>query len=142
MKRELTHFLSLFQDRANAPGSPPSSPSKKSALSRVTPFFGDIHHIRVKESELDSSLDWITETMARLFIHSRLYQCSRFFGEDLGDLERCPGGCELSKSVTTGRRLVRKRVRKKRISASNRPPVMVGMSRRNSVYARAKSVVH
>ena len=43
----------------------------KLEVSRLDTFFGDIHHIRVNEYELEDNIDWITECMARLFIHSR-----------------------------------------------------------------------
>ncbi len=63
------------------------------------------------ESELGENADWIMECMARLFIHSRLYQCSRFYGggDALAALERCPGGCELNKRRRRTKRLVRGR---------------------------------
>ena len=46
-------------------------------LSKLSDFFGDVHHIKLKESDLEEEIDWVTECLARLFIHSRLYQCSR-----------------------------------------------------------------
>eukprot|EP00095_Tigriopus_kingsejongensis_P001752 snap_masked-scaffold183_size276960-processed-gene-0.6 protein:Tk01752 transcript:snap_masked-scaffold183_size276960-processed-gene-0.6-mRNA-1 annotation:"---NA---" len=76
-------------------------------LNRINHLFGDIHHIKIVESELGDNIEWITECMARLFIHARLYQCSRFYGEGLHKLERCPGGCELKKIRSRKRGLVR-----------------------------------
>ena len=43
------------------------------------------------EAELAEEAEWITECMARLFIHSRLFQCSRFYGDGLSALDKCPG---------------------------------------------------
>ena len=43
------------------------------------------------EGELADEAEWITECMARLFIHSRLFQCSRFYGDGLSALDKCPG---------------------------------------------------
>ena len=43
------------------------------------------------ESELADEAEWITECMARLFIHSRLFQCSRFYGDGISALDKCPG---------------------------------------------------
>ena len=43
------------------------------------------------ESELAEEAEWVTECMARLFIHSRLFQCSRFYGDGIAALDKCPG---------------------------------------------------
>ena len=43
------------------------------------------------ESELAEEAEWVTECMARLFIHSRLFQCSRFYGDGVAALDKCPG---------------------------------------------------
>ena len=47
--------------------------------------------LKVFESELSDEAEWITECMARLFIHSQLFQCSRFYGDGLAALDKCPG---------------------------------------------------
>ncbi len=52
-------------------------PEFESALSHLSKFFSDVHHIQVSEDSLEEEVDWITECLARLYIHSRLYQCSR-----------------------------------------------------------------
>ena len=36
--------------------------------------FGDIHHITMPRDELQMDPDWIHGCLAKLFIHSRLYQ--------------------------------------------------------------------
>ena len=46
---------------------------------------------QVLESELADEAEWVTECMARLFIHSRLFQCSRFYGDGIAALDKCPG---------------------------------------------------
>jgi len=58
-----------------------------SKIARLSSIFGEVHHIKLEEGELreeaelgggvTAGLDWVTETLARLFIHSRLYQCTR-----------------------------------------------------------------
>ena len=48
--------------------------------------FGDVHHIRIAEGDVGDSVEWITECLARLFIHSRLYQCSRYGKLSITDL--------------------------------------------------------
>ena len=53
----------------------------ESKISRLGTLFGYVHHIRLPETHLADSVDWITECLARLFIHARLYQCQRFYGQ-------------------------------------------------------------
>ena len=62
-------------------------------------IFGDVHHIEIAKTSLDSQSTWawLNECLARLFIHSRLYQCSRFYGKRIYLEDICPGGCELRK---------------------------------------------
>ena len=62
-------------------------------------IFGDVHHIEIAKTALDSqsTWTWLNECLARLFIHSRLYQCSRFYGKRIYLEDICPGGCELRK---------------------------------------------
>ena len=81
-------------------------------LSRLHDLFGDVHHIKLWEKDLADNADWITECMARLFIHSRLYHCSRFYGDGVLDaaVDKCPGGCELNKT-RKARRLRRRKAR-------------------------------
>ncbi|TRY61785.1 hypothetical protein TCAL_01456 [Tigriopus californicus] len=78
-------------------------------LRRIHAYFGDVHHIRIAEDELDDHMDWIAECLGRLYIHARLFQCSRVYGDGLSSLDRCPGGCELNKRRTrSSQRLFRK----------------------------------
>ena len=58
-----------------------------------------MHHIEIAKTSLDSQSTWawLNECLARLFIHSRLYQCSRFYGKRIYLEDICPGGCELRK---------------------------------------------
>ena len=46
---------------------------------------------QVLESDLADEAEWVTECMARLFIHSRLFQCARFYGDGIAALDKCPG---------------------------------------------------
>ena len=66
------------------------------------------------ESELLE--EWLLETLARLFLHTRIYQCSRFFGADVIKTMhlRCPGGCGLRKSKLISAKRLRKKGKKKR----------------------------
>ena len=58
-------------------------------------LFGEVLTISLKETQVADNLSWINECMARLFVHSRIYQCSRFFGADVMKTMTvtCPGGC-------------------------------------------------
>ena len=58
-----------------------------------------MHHIEIAKTSLNSQSTWawLSECLARLFIHSRLYQCSRFYGKRIYLEDICPGGCELRK---------------------------------------------
>ena len=68
-------------------------------LDQLNGIFGDVHHIEIAKTSLDSQSTWawLNECLARLFIHSRLYQCSRFYGKRIYLEDICPGGCELRK---------------------------------------------
>lgn len=103
------------------------NPEFSTKLSRLDLVFGEVHHIRIPEGRLEDSAEWITECLARLFIHARLYQCARFYGHGLTTaLERCPGGCGLAKVPRrASQRMVRKRAKRKR---------------KQSVYVRSKTV--
>ena len=95
-------------------------------LDELNSLFGDVHHIEVNKSslELQSTWDWLNECLARLFIHSRLYQCSRFYGKCINLEEICPGGCELRKKSKTVKQKVRKRFK----SVSKKASVIRAMS--------------
>ena len=69
-------------------------------FSKLQNLFGDVLSIQIEEDQFSDNLDWLNETMARLYFHSRIYQCSRFFGADVIKTMhfRCPGGCGLRKS--------------------------------------------
>ena len=71
----------------------------QSKLDQLNGLFGDVHHIEIDQNSLKdpSTWEWLNECMARLFIHSRLYQCSRFYGKRIYLENKCPGGCELRK---------------------------------------------
>ena len=92
-------------------------------LAQLRLLFGDVHHIVIPESKLLDSSDWITDCLARLFVHSRVYHCGLFYGWDglvQAGLERCPGGCGLRRKPTKEKKLTRKKVRKKK-STEARP---------------------
>ena len=66
-------------------------------LNQLYNRFGDIHPVEMTRGGLEAMLqepDWIHGCLARLFVHSRLYQCSRFIGNRREPV--CPGRCELS----------------------------------------------
>ena len=77
------------------------------------------------ESELLE--EWLLETLARLFLHTRIYQCSRFFGADVIKTMhlRCPGGCGLRKSKLISAKRLRKKGKKKR---SKQKPIITPSS--------------
>ena len=64
--------------------------------------------------------DWILESMARLFLHSRILQCSRFFGADVIKTMHfrgcpCPGSCGLTKEqMRKSQKILRKKAKKRR----------------------------
>ena len=90
-------------------------------LEKVCKFFGDVHHIKIFEDTLDDQLDWIDECLARLFIHSRIFLCSRFFGNVLIRFEKCPGGCGLRKRKNRTK-LSRQRAKMNRFKSLYRRP--------------------
>ena len=98
----------------------------QSKLDQLNSLFGDVHHIEVNKSslELQSTWDWLNECLARLFIHSRLYQCSRFYGKRINLEEICPGGCELRKR----RKIGKQKVRRKFKSLSKKASIIRAMS--------------
>ena len=73
-------------------------------MAQVQALFGDVYKIQMREHQLIDNLDWLNETVARLFVHARVYQCPRFHGPDvikhshLRDSWSCPGGCGLRKA--------------------------------------------
>ena len=71
---------------------------------------------------LESDEDWLLESMARLFLHARIYQCSRFFGADVIKTMhlKCPGGCGLRKSKGRSKKIMRKNVKRKRSKISSK----------------------
>lgn len=87
-------------------------------LEQLGHLFGDVHQIPIKESELKD--DWILESMARLFLHSRILQCSRFFGADVIKTMHfrgcpCPGSCGLTKEqMRKSQKILRKKAKKRR----------------------------
>ena len=73
------------------------SPEYTDLLHKVCSNFKDVHHIKVFDESLGDQVDWIDECIARLFVHSRIFQCSRFYGNVSSRTEKCPGGCGLRK---------------------------------------------
>lgn len=63
------------------------------SLAMLIARFGDVHRVRIPDHTLYQNLDWLHQSLAKLFIHSRIFQCSRFF--DCQVFDDCPGGCEL-----------------------------------------------
>ena len=92
-------------------------------------IFGDVHHIEIAKTALDSESTWawLNECLARLFIHSRLYQCSRFYGKRIYLEDICPGGCELRK-----RRKRNLKLKKKFRTISKKASMIRAMSVRES----------
>lgn len=72
-------------------------------MDQVNALFGDVYRMDMKENQLIDNLDWLNETVARLFVHARVYQCPRFHGPDvlqhLKDPWSCPGGCGLRRKA-------------------------------------------
>ena len=68
-------------------------------LNYLKSLFGEVHIISIKENTVSGNFGWINESMARLFVHSRIYQCSRYYGSDVIKTMtvECPGGCGLRK---------------------------------------------
>ena len=109
----------------------------QSKLDQLNNLFGDVHHIQLKKSILEletyshrfqSTLDWINECLARLFIHSRLYQCSRFYGKRINLEEICPGGCELRKWRRRSGMITRQKVKRKFKSAYKKASIIKALS--------------
>lgn len=79
------------------------SPSRSNAYSRkmeqLRSLFGEVLTIQLGENEVFDQMDWVHECLARLFLHTRIYQCARFFGSDVIPTMhlKCPGGCGLRK---------------------------------------------
>ena len=125
-------------------------PEYTQRLKQFRQLFGDVHQIGVFEDRLSRDSDWILECMARLFVHSRLFQCPRFYGgaavRNLHGADKCPGGCELRKRRPRDRKFAGRRKVK---SASMRdhhhgdnPTIMTTAGWSNyqkSVYGRAKT---
>ena len=82
-------------------------------MDQLNNLFRDVHHIEINKSslELPSTWDWLNECLARLFIHSRLYQCSRFYGKRINLEKKCPGGCELRKKPKISKQKIRRKFR-------------------------------
>ena len=89
-------LVNSFQDE--------SSSKYLKRMAQVQALFGDVYKIQMREHQLIDNLDWLNETVARLFVHARVYQCPRFHGPDviknshLRDSWSCPGGCGLRKA--------------------------------------------
>lgn len=95
-------------------------------LSQLRGLYGDVLHVSIVEEELNDNLDWLHECMARLFLHARIYQCSRFFGADVIKTmqARCPGGCGLRKAKGQPKKMKRQKaaLKKRRRSRLNSSP--------------------
>ena len=74
------------------------SPEYTALVNKFNRFFSDVHRIELLEESLNMQVDWIDECIARLFIHSRIFQCSKFYGPVMSR-EECPGGCGLRKHL-------------------------------------------
>ena len=124
-------------------------PEYTQRLNQFRQLFGDVHQIGVFEDRLSRDSDWILECMARLFVHSRLFQCPRFYGEgvarNLHGPDRCPGGCELRKRRPrdrkfAGRRKVKGSSIKENGDHGGTVMTTAGWSNyQKSVYGRAKT---
>lgn len=81
-------------------------------------LFGEVLTISIKETHVLDNLKWINECMARFFVHSRIYQCSRFFGADVIKTMtiQCPGGCGLRRHKKITWKHSRKKIAKRRRS--------------------------
>ena len=64
-------FDYIFQDPENS-----SQSDYNLLLDQLYNRFGDIHSIRMSREELQMDPDWIHGCLAKLFVHSRLYQVS------------------------------------------------------------------
>ena len=87
-------------------------------LNYLKSLFGEVHIISIKENTVSGNFGWINESMARLFVHSRIYQCSRFFGADVMKTMtiECPGGCGLRKHKKITWKHSRRKIAKRRRS--------------------------
>jgi len=84
-------------------------------------LFGEVLTISLKETQVADNMSWINECMARLFVHSRIYQCSRFFGADVMKTMTvtCPGGCGVRRHKKITWKHSRKKIARRR--RSNKP---------------------
>ena len=84
-------------------------------------LFGEVLTVSLKETQVADNLSWINECMARLFVHSRIYQCSRFFGADVMKTMTvtCPGGCGVRRHKKITWKHSRKKIARRR--RSNKP---------------------
>lgn len=87
-------------------------------LNYLQSLFGEVLIISMKEDNVLDNVSWINECMARLFVHSRIYQCSRFFGADVMKTMtiECPGGCGLRKHKKITWKHSRRKIAKRRRS--------------------------
>ena len=82
-------IVELFKEEdefhISTPQNEPPSEEYLKLQTQLTQLFGEVHLISMKESEMleDWLLKNMTNQMARLFLHARIYQCSRFFGADV-----------------------------------------------------------
>ena len=82
-------IVELFKEEGefhiSTPQNEPPSEEYLKLQTQLTQLFGEVHLISMKESEMleDWLLKNMTNQMARLFLHARIYQCSRFFGADV-----------------------------------------------------------
>ena len=66
-------------------------------LEQLMGIFGDVHHVRMSRLMVERKVDWLHKCLAKLYVHSRVFQCSRFFGTKVNKMDKCPGGCDLCK---------------------------------------------
>jgi len=87
-------------------------------LQYLQSLFGEVLVIPLQEDKVLDNLNWINECMARFFVHSRIYQCSRFFGADVMKTMtvQCPGGCGLRRHKKITWKNSRKKIAKRRRS--------------------------
>jgi len=87
-------------------------------LQYLQSLFGEVLVISLQETQVLENLSWINECMARFFVHSRIYQCSRFFGADVIKTMtvQCPGGCGLRRHKKITWKHSRKKIAKRRRS--------------------------
>ena len=121
---------------------PTQDPAFAAGLWRLQQLFGQVHHVRVFECHLGRDAAWLSECIARLFVHARLYQCARFYGDGVlsssfGSAD-CPGGCGLRRRRPRERRLAARR-RPKAPATVSSPVSGAGLNKYGrSVYGRTK----